>query len=255
MRRFLILFALLITASTSAALARPAKVTTSEDLLRAMQKKYEGKWYKTITFTQKTTEYRPDGTTHASIWYEALAMPGRLRIDFDPIKDGNGILFTNDTFYDIKGGKVNGSRALVHPLLVLGFDVYFQPVEQTATKLKELGFDLSVVREDTWQGRPVYVVGAKAGDLHSSQFWIDKERLYFVRMLQPAGKDKKQTADTQFNKYEKAKGGGWVSPEVIFLLDNKRVVLEEYSDIRTNVALDNKLFDPQSWTTAEHWRK
>ena len=95
-----------------------------------MQKKYDGKWYRTITFVQKTTEYRPDGTSHASIWYEALAMPGKLRIDFDPIKDGNVILFTNDTVYDIKGGKVNGSRALVHPLLVLGFDVYFQPVEQ-----------------------------------------------------------------------------------------------------------------------------
>lgn len=235
--------------------ASAAKIKTSEDLIRAMRKKYEGKWYKNITFVQKTIEYQADGTSKVSIWYEALAMPGKLRIDFDPVKDGNGILFTDDTLYNVKGGKVQDSHALVHPLLLLGFDAYFLPVEETAQKLKNLGFDLSTLREDTWQGRAVYVVGAKQGDLRSAQFWIDKEHLYFVRMIQPAGKDKTRISETQFNKYERTKGGGWIAPEVIFLLDGKRVVLEEYSEIRTNVRLDNKLFDPQSWTTAEHWRK
>jgi outer membrane lipoprotein-sorting protein len=253
MRHLLLLIALLAASVVPA--ARADTVKTTEDLLRAMQKRYAGKWYKNVTFTQKTTEYQPDGTSKASIWYEALAMPGKLRIDFDPIKDGNGIMFINDTVYDIKGGKVEKSQPLVHPLLLLGFDAYFIPVEQTMTKLKEMGFDLSILREDTWQGKPVYVVGAQAGDLHSAQFWIDKKELYFVRMLQPAGKDKTRTSETQFNKYVKMKDGGWVAPEVIFMLDGKRRVLEEYTDIRTNVELDDKFFDPQSWTTATHWKK
>jgi hypothetical protein len=81
-------------------------------------------------------------------------------------------------------------------------------------KLKGLKFDLSTFHEDTWQGRPVYVVGAKAGDNHSAQFWIDKKNLYFVRMIRPAGGDGTQTQETQFNKYVKL-GGGWMSPEVI----------------------------------------
>lgn len=252
MRHLLLLLALL------AAVVTPAyadKIKTSEELLRAMQKRYAGKWYKNVTFTQKTTEYQPDGTGKSSIWYEAIAVPGKLRIDFDPIKDGNGILFVNDTVYDIKAGKVDKSQPLVHPLLLLGFDAYFLPIEQTMTKLKGLGFDLSVLREDTWQGRPVYVVGAKDGDLHSAQFWIDKENLYFVRMLRPAGKEKLKTSETQFNKYVKMKDGGWVAAEVIFMVDGKRVADEEYTDIRSNVALDDKLFDAQSWTTAAHWKK
>lgn len=251
MRHLLLLIALF------AAFAAPARadVKTTEDLLRAMQKRYAGKWYRNVTFTQKTVEYQPDGKSKTSIWYEALAMPGKLRIDFDPIKDGNGILFRNDTVYNIKGGKVANSQPLVHPLLLLGFDAYFIPVEQTVTKLKAMGFDLSVVREDTWQGRPVYVVGAKAGDLHSAQFWIDKKNLYFVRMLQPAGRDKTRTSEIQFNKYIKMKDGGWVAPEVIFMLDGKTRVTEEYTDIRTNVALDDKFFDPQSWASAPHWKK
>ena len=72
---------------------------------------------------------------------------------------------------------------------MLGFDVYFQPVETTLEQLKKLKIDLLVLREDRWQDRPVYVVGAKAGDLRSPQFWIDKKNLYFVRLVQPVGKD------------------------------------------------------------------
>jgi hypothetical protein len=253
--RHLLLLIALFAAFSTAPHARAEKVKTTEDLLQAMQKKYAGKWYRNVTFTQKTVEYRPDGTSTTSIWYEALAMPGKLRVDFDPIKSGNGILFLNDTLYDIKGGKVQKSQPLVHPLLLLGFDAYFIPVEQTMTKLKAMGFDLSVVREDVWQGRPVYVVGAKSGDLHSAQFWIDKGNLYFVRMLRPAGRDKTRTSEIQFNKYVKMKGGGWVAPEVIFMLDGKTTVLEEYTDIKTNVALDDKFFDPKSWMTAAHWKK
>jgi hypothetical protein len=121
------------------------------------------------------------------------------------------------------------------------------------TKLQALKFDLSQFREDTWQGRPVYVVGAKAGDLRSPQFWIDQKNLYFVRMLRPTGKDETQTQETQFNKYQKL-GGGWIAPEVIFMVDGKIVTVEKYSEIRGDVKLDPRLFDPQFWTTV-HWKK
>jgi hypothetical protein len=137
--------------------------------------------------------------------------------------------------------------------LILGFDIYRSPAADVTAKLQALKFDLSQFREDTWQGRPVYVVGAKAGDLHSPQFWIDQENLYFVRMLRPAGKDGTQTQETQFNKYQKL-GGGWIAPEVIFLVDGKVVTTEKYSDMRADVKLDPKLFDPQFWTTV-HWKE
>jgi hypothetical protein len=251
MRYFLFICALLLM--TTGTTARADKVKTSADLIREMRQKHGQSWYRTLTFVQKTTEHHADGTSKVSIWYEAFSAPGRLRIDFDPIKDGNGILFANYTLYSFKGGKLANSRPFVHPLLLLGFDVYFLPVEETLSKLKDLKFDLSLLREDVWQGRPVYVVGAKAGDLHSRQFWIDKQNLYFVRLLEPAGKDNSLTQETQFNKYEKVKGGGWVAPEVIFMVDGKPVITEEYSEIRGGVSLDEKLFDPQHWRTA-HWR-
>ena len=230
-----------------------AKITTTEQLVQAMQKKYAKSWYRTATFVQKTTNIEKDGTKKTETWYEALSVPGSLRIDFTPTKDGNGILFTNNQIYVFKNGKVDSSRAYVHPLMVLGFDVYRLPQADVIEKLKGLKFDLTVLREDTWQGRPVYVVGAKAGDLHSAQFWIDKKNLYFVRMIRPAGRDGKQTQETQFNKYQKL-GGGWMSPEVIFTVDGSVVTIEEYSELRANVALDDKLFDPRHFGTV-HWKE
>lgn len=248
--RFLLILSLLLSVTPATA---GAKITTTEQLIQGMQKKYAKSWYKTATFVQKTTNYQPDGTTKVETWYEALSVPGSLRIDFTPIKDGNGILFTSDQIYSFKNGQVSNNRPFVHPLMVLGFDIYRLPQTEAIEKLKGLKFDLSVFREDTWQGRPVYVVGAKQGDLHSFQFWIDQQNLYFVRMIRPSGRDATQTQETQFNKYQKL-GGGWMSPEVIFMVDGKTVTTEEYSEMRADVALDPKLFDPQYFATV-HWRE
>jgi hypothetical protein len=248
MRNFKILFLLLIIAAVP---VYAAKIKTGEELVVAMHKKYAGKWYKTLTFVQKNTQYKPDGTTENSIWYEALSAPGRLRVDFDPLESGTGILFADGMQHSFKDGKLARSQPLVHPLMVLGFDVYMQPAEKTVDQLRELKIDLSVLREDVWQERPVYVVGAKAGDLRSAQFWVDKKNLYFVRMLQPVGKNGERVQETQFNKYQKVKGGGWVSPEVLFLIDGKRNFLEEYTDIQANVPLDANLFNTQNWMTVD----
>jgi outer membrane lipoprotein-sorting protein len=244
---------LIVLISSLVQTTHAAHVRTTEDLVQAMQKKYSKSWYRTATFVQQTTDYDKDGKKTVSTWYEALSVPGSLRIDFTPIKEGNGILFTDRKIFSFKDGKQENSRAFVHPLMILGFDIYKLSFAEVMDTLKALKFDLTILREDTWQGRPVYVVGAKQGDLHSSQFWIDQKNLYFVRMLGPAGKDGTQTQETQFNKYQRL-GGGWMAPEVIFKLDGEIRITEEYSDLRANPRLDARLFDPQYWTSV-HWRE
>src|SRR5262249_36692675 len=139
----------------------------------------------------------------------------------------------------------------VHPLLVLGFDVYMQPVETTAAQLKGLGIALSVVHEEPWQGRMAVVVGAKQGDVTTPQFWIDKKNLYFVRLIDLGGRDKKSIQETQFNKYQQVKGGGWVSAEVKFFTDGKIATMEEYTNIQTGKTLSPDLWNPEKWTSAD----
>ena len=238
----LILLSLLLLAVPAMA----ADIKNGEELIAAMHKRYAGKWYKTLTFVQKTTTYKPDGTSSVETWYEAMSLPGSLRIDIDPLEKGNGILFTGGKVHSFRDGKLAGGRPFVHPLMVLGFDVYGQPVATTIEQVKGIGIDLATMHEAKWQGRDVYVVGAKEGDLTAPQVWVDKKNLYFVRLFQLVGKDKKNVQEVQFNKYEKVKGG-WVAPEVVFFVDGKKTIVEEYTDMQGDVQLNADLWNPEKW--------
>src|SRR5882672_10497316 len=126
---------ILCLALTAVPVASAGQIKTTEELIRAMQKKYAESWYKTATFVQKTTEFQKDGTKKVSTWYEALSVPGGLRVDFTPVKEGNGILFTNRTIYSFKDGKAENPRPFVHPLMILGFDVYKLPLADVVETL------------------------------------------------------------------------------------------------------------------------
>ncbi len=232
--------AALAAGSPSAAPADPPK--DGVELLAQMRQRYLGKWYRTLTFVQKTT--LPDGRTET--WYEAAELPGKLRIDIAPLEGKNTLLFRNDSLYEFKGGQLAESKSLIHPLMVLGFDVYAQPVDTTAAQLRALGFDLSRLHESAWQGRPTYVVGAGAGDSTTRQFWIDQERLYFVRMVEPGKQDPSARIETQFNKYIPM-GQGWLETEVRFLVNGETKMLEEYTEPKAGVPLDPAIFDPTTW--------
>ena len=230
--------------------APPAVVTVNSgpELIRAMHDRYATKWYRTLTFTQKTTVALPSGGQIVQTWYEAAALPGALRIDTDLSSKG-GVLYAHDSSYTFSAGKLVSSDARINDLLVLGFDVYTQPVAKTEAVLRRLGFDLSRIHEATWQERPVYVVGAMRGDTTSKQFWIDRERLLFVRMLENG---RQGHTDTRFNFYA-AYGGGWVATQVVQLVNGKRRLVEQYSGVKTDVPLSPALFDPTKWATAPHW--
>lgn len=238
-------------ARTLLALTVTAPSVTGREVVSAMHKRYAGKWYGTLSFVQKNTATGPDGRTEHSIWREFAALPGRLRIEFEPADSAAGLLFVHDSQFVFGGGRLTSATPFVHPLMVLGFDVYFDSPEQTARRLEQLGFDLGTVHDDTWEGRPVYVVGAKTGDLRTRQFWVDKERLVFVRMLEPGRRDTTRTTETRFNRYQ-AVGPAWLSAEVAFLVDGQQRWLEEYTEIATSAPLSDALFDPAQWPQAKH---
>jgi len=222
---------------------------SGRDVIKAMHDRYAGKWYRTLTFVQQNTATRPDGSRQHSVWREYAALPGKLRIEFVPPDSGSGILFVHDSQFVFAADTIGNASAFIHPLMVLGFDVYFDPVEQTVARLERLKFDLATVHEDSWEGRPVYVVGAKSGDLRTRQFWVDRERLVFVRLLEPGQRDTTRTSDIRFNKYQAA-GSAWLSAEVAFLVDGQERWLEQYTAIKTDTPLADALFDPRQWKKA-----
>ena len=225
--------------------------TSAAELVHMMHDRYDGQWYRTMTFVQRNSRYLANGSADTSTWYEALRVPGALRIDIAPLSQKSGILFVRDSQFVIGAGRVTNSIASVHPLLVLAFDVYADTPERTLQRLRTLGFDVKTMHEDTWQNRQVYVVGAVKGDARHKQFWIDRERLVFVRLLQP-DRDTSKVSEIQFNKY-RAAGKGWVAPEVVFLTDGKPTFIERYEDVKVDAALADDVFNPRAWSAVPHW--
>jgi hypothetical protein len=112
--------------------------------------------------------------------------------------------------------------------------------------VKAQGIDLSKVHEDTWEGRPVYVVGAEKGDLKTKRFWVEKERLLFVRLIQPDEREPAKITDTRFMDYRQL-SVGLVAARVEFYVDGKNVFSEIYVDIEVNPKLDPAFFDPKQF--------
>ncbi len=226
-------------------------IENGEALVNAMHARYENAWYDTVTFTQKSTTYNPDGTTKVETWYEAASLPGKLRIDYGPPSDGNGLVLADGGATSFQAGQETSTRPLVNLLLVLGFDVYRQPPEITLGQLKREGIDVTKLHEESWNGEPVYVVGADKGDLKSKQFWVEKKRLLFVRLLQPYQRDPSKITDTRFVDYRED-SKGMIAARVEVYRDDKMVFTEEYTDIKIGAKLDPGTFDPKQFNTT-HW--
>ena len=224
---------------------------TAAELIGAMHRRYADTWYRTLSFKQTVKRTRPDGSAAPEeVWSEWAVVPGRLRIDLGATHNGNGVIYRGDSLYVFREGALAQSVANRNALLILGFDVYGQAPERTLAILAEEGYDLSKMRQDTWQGRSVYVVGADAGDARTKQFWIDEERLVFVRLVEPLEQDASRTMEIRFDEYEPL-AGGWIAPLVLFLVDGREVMREEYFDVVANPTLSEEVFDPAQWGPVE----
>lgn len=222
--------------------------TDAASLIRAMHDRYAGRWYHTMSFQQKTSRVLPNDSVTAETWYEWGALPGRLRIQQGDASAGRGAIYARDSTYIIRGDTVFRRMAGRNPLMLLGFDIYAQPPERSLEMLREDGFALDRFHADTLDGKKVWVVGGAPGDLRAKQFWVEQDRLLFVRLLEPSPNPADSTIqDIRFANYVPA-GKGWIAALVEVHVKGKRVFWEEYSDIRADPPFDSAAaFDPGRW--------
>ena len=225
-------------------------ISTGGQLIEAMYSRYVGQYLSTLSFLQNNTFYPTSGGEQRTQWLEHLALPGRLRIDHLPLANHSGVLYEGGRVHVFDNGRRVQSQPGVNPLLLLGFDVYGQPPATTARLVDSLGFDLDIMRRGEWQGRPVYIVGAAVeGDSTTNQFWVDAERLLFVRMFQrnPAGT---VVTEYRFDRYTDFEGAP-VAVEVLMLRNGRLVFKEEYTNVRVNQPIPGAVFDPEKWVEAQ----
>src|SRR3954469_10283924 len=124
-----------------------ARYADGGDVVEAMHARYAGKWYRTLTFRQKTSRLLPNNSWKVETWYESMRVPGRLRIDFDPVSAGNGVLYARDSQFVASNGRVIQSSPGINDLLLLGFDVYANTAARTEALMRRQGIDLNRVHE------------------------------------------------------------------------------------------------------------
>ncbi len=224
---------------------------SGEEVVRRMHDKYARTWYHTLTFVQTTTF--PDRP--AETWYEAGTIPGKLRIDVTPLDSMNAFMFLGDSTIVFQGGKRVAAHQDRNLLMTLGFDVYGQPPETTIEQLRAQSIDLGKIHEDTWKGMKVWVVGAEKGDTTTTQFWVEQDRLLFVRLIETHKSVKNPQApptllDITFENYRRL-AKAWVAPRCVIKANGKEVQREDYTDIRADVKLQPDLYDPTAWHKAK----
>ena len=247
-----------LVAFAFACLSAPAhaQVSPGRAVLEKMHATYAGKWYRTLTFVQKTTIFRPGSPDRIQTWWESLRYtPERgvqLRIDSGDLTTGNGSLATADSTWIVRNGMLAQVRPTGNEFLPWIEGVYMQPLDVTERQVRAMGLDLQKTRKASWRGRPVTVLGASAAeDTTHSQAWIDDERQVIVRMI-VADSARPGVLDVFLEDYARV-GGGWLETKVDIYIDGVLRQREEYSDWQADVALPEALFDPAQWTTAPHW--
>jgi hypothetical protein len=223
------------------------RVTTSAALIKAMHDRYDGKYLKTMSFLQNNTQYRTTGEETKSQWYEHIEIPGKLRIAFLPATQRSGLVQVGDRVASFDNGIRVDFRPSVNPQLLLTADVYAAPVATVLRGLDSLHVDGSIIRNDEWEGDAVYVVGAKAGDTTSNQYWVDRDNLRLVRFIQAQKNgDRTMVSDIRVSSYKEIQGFD-VPTEFVVLRNGKPFWREQYADVRINDELPAGTFDQARW--------
>ena len=217
-------------------------ITSAAALIDAMHERYAARWFHRLAFTERTTVALSSGGQLAQSWTGAEDLPGRQRIDTD-VASNSGMLYVRDSTYTFSNGRLTNVAPRTNELLVLGGDLYTQSAARSAAELRSLGFDLFRFHEASLHGDPVYVVGALRGDSLSKQFWVDRDRLLVVRVLDRTSQGRTDLRLSDFRRV----GDGWVAGQVVQYVTGKRRVTEMYDDVRADLPLSDAMFDPRGW--------
>src|SRR5687767_9341955 len=223
------------------------KIASTTGLVGAMREKYDGKYFKTLTFLQNNTRYTTTGEEQKSQWFEHVEAPGKLRIAFLPAAQKSGLVQVGERVASFDNGMRIDFRPSVNPLLLLTVDAYSASASSVMRSLDSLGVNTQLVRTDEWEGRPVYVIGAKAGDTTSNQVWIDAEHLRLARFIQRVGRgERAMLNEIRVRSYRDVEGCQ-IPTDILTLRNGRPVWREQRTDIRINAELPANVFDQALW--------
>jgi hypothetical protein len=217
-------------------------------IIERMYEQWHNKWPKTMAFEQNVIIYNDDETIEKKeVWQEILHSPSNLHIRFNGFESGNGMIFSRDSVFYFEKGKLTNSHPIVHYLLLMAFDVYFLPIEETIEKLTILEFDLYKTSHRLVDGKKHYVIGTdNPHDEKSNHFVVDAENLWLTEMtIIRAGIIRK----ISLKSYQLLQNYP-VATEIFFYTDGRISMYEHYFNITFPQSVNMDIFDKEHFEKA-----
>lgn len=238
----ILLFSLLIIISCKPDI----KFSSGKEVVNAMHEKYAGKWYKNFTFSQGVEQFKNDSLITKEVWHKAYKAPSKLIIKFKNYGSGAGYLFSGDSLHIFAHHNLAASREHVNFLMTLGFGVYNQPVEKTFESLGKVNFDLEKVMETSIDGNSAYVVGVTNLGEKKNHFYIDAEKLIFLKAVTFNGNNRREVLYQDY----KEEDGNIVAAKVKFFTNGILEMTENHYNMEFPETLPDSIFNKDKFLKA-----
>jgi hypothetical protein len=216
------------------------KELDSTTLLQKMYNRYHNKWHSSLSFNQTTERYRNDSLVKSNTWYERIAYPDLLRIDFDSPNSGTGVIFRHDSTYVFNKNKITKAVKNENELIFFLGGLYFNTFDEVLAHFKALHYDLTKFHTSKWGDKPAYVIGADQDTDKVNQLWIDADKLVAVRFIKYDNDTKEEGRFEDHIPLKKA----WSETKCTFLVNDHLLQIEKYHDVVPGGPLDKSIFDP-----------
>lgn len=211
---------------------------SAKDLILLMQLKSDLYGFNSLKFSQ----YYDVPGKPLTIWQEYYEAAGKLRITFDSLSSGNGMLFRNDSLYYYQNDSLIMARLQVHDLLLLAYDVYNISPFEVFGKLKLMNYDLNYVRDSVFDGKKVYIGGKAVNTRDNAYFIIDCDSL----LLRKIYRNHQGRETVVLLRDYKIFDGKPIATAISFYRNGKLEAEERYFDIEMQARIPKQIFDPSN---------
>lgn len=236
---------------------------TGEQLIKIMYKTYKKAPCKAYTFSQLNLHYKDGVVSDSSVWHESIEFPDKFRIDFNNPKEGNYIIYKNDSIYQFKNNKLHSAKFENNTLLLLLGGMYYRDYDDVIERLKKENYNLEFIQEKIIKKDTFYIIGktevkknqndASLKELElkrlskkkeftekeSNQIWISKFNLQVVKIIET--NEKGESIEMNFENHQK-NCNGFIETKVTFKRNGEIEQTEEYYNIKQVKQFSGKVF-------------
>lgn len=214
------------------------------EVIGAMRHAHPSRALRSLSFSVNTTEYGADSAHSQARVYASL--PGRHRVDFLPSSRRSGHVRVRHRIAVFDRGRRVSRVNRVDLAALVAYDLFAQSIDTTIMWLDSARVRFALLRLDELDGRRAWVVGARAGDTTSSQFWVDAEEWRVLRVIQREPWRSNELADMRFTDFTMVLDVP-VPKRIAVYRDGRLAQRQEITAVATNPRLSPRFFDLSRW--------